>query len=353
MLLFVLISGAVNLFFWVYIFSKLSAYQQKNELIPDGHRQIVLVVRNELHNLKKNLIPILNQEGKPFDLLVIDDGSADGTFEWLQDIQNSFPDLIVKRFSAHQGKKMALHQSRFELNAEYLLFTDGDCACVSTQWLKRMMTCFREGKEIVLGYAPLNSNNNFISVFARYETFLAALQYLSYALAGIPYMGVGRNLAYHSALIPKNDGFPRHLDLLSGDDDLFVNALAHKRNVSIQIHPDSFMYSDPPRTLRAFLRQKSRHISTSVRYRTIHQILLGLFSGTHILFYCFLFFVDPMAGLGIWAFRILVILLFNHRAFVKLKASDLIWYFPLLDFLMFIYYALMSFSIIFPNKKKW
>ena len=30
----------------------------------------------------------------------------------------------------------------------------------------------------------------------RFETFHTALQYLSYALAGIPYMGVGRNLSY-------------------------------------------------------------------------------------------------------------------------------------------------------------
>jgi hypothetical protein len=41
----------------------------------------------------------------------------------------------------------------------------------------------------------------------RFETFHTAMQYLSYALAGIPYMGVGRNLSYKKDIFIRNKGF--------------------------------------------------------------------------------------------------------------------------------------------------
>jgi len=58
--------------------------------------------------------------------------------------------------------------------------------------------------------------------------------------------------------------------LASGDDDLMINALANGQNTSICIHPESFMYSNPKTSLRSFLTQKTRHISTSVYYKPIH-----------------------------------------------------------------------------------
>ena len=50
---------------------------------------------------------------------------------------------------------------------------------------------------------------------------MTAMQYLSWSLAGVTYMGVGRNLAYNRQLFYKNKGFTSHYHIPSGDDDLF------------------------------------------------------------------------------------------------------------------------------------
>lgn len=47
------------------------------------------------------------------------------------------------------------------------------------------------------------------------------------ALAGNPYMGIGRNLAYRKSLYEKHKGFADHLQLQRGEDDLFINAVAN------------------------------------------------------------------------------------------------------------------------------
>ena len=52
------------------------------------------------------------------------------------------------------------------------------------------------------------------------------MRYLGYALAGRPYIGIGRNMAYRKELFYAQKGFSAHLDLQRGDDDLFINKAA-------------------------------------------------------------------------------------------------------------------------------
>ena len=53
----------------------------------------------------------------------------------------------------------------------------------------------------------LTKKTRLLNKLIRFETFHSALQYLSYALAGQPYMGVGRNLSYKKELFLRNKGF--------------------------------------------------------------------------------------------------------------------------------------------------
>ena len=47
----------------------------------------------------------------------------------------------------------------------------------------------------------------FLNKYIRYDTVFIAMQYLGMAIRGIPYMGVGRNLAYRKDEFFKNKGF--------------------------------------------------------------------------------------------------------------------------------------------------
>jgi biofilm PGA synthesis N-glycosyltransferase PgaC len=60
------------------------------------------------------------------------------------------------------------------------------------------------------------------------------MQYLGMAIRGIPYMGVGRNLAYRKDLFFRKKGFGAHNHIISGDDDLFVNANASGANTRVE-----------------------------------------------------------------------------------------------------------------------
>src|SRR5581483_1786901 len=136
------------------------------------------------------------------------------------------------------GKKFALTMGIKASKNEYLLFTDADCRPASANWITRMAVNFNRSTEIVLGYSPYQSAGGLLNSFIRFETIRTAINYLSAALAGNPYMGIGRNLAYTKTLFFKNKGFASHMHVMSGDDDLFVNENATAGNTTIEIHPE-------------------------------------------------------------------------------------------------------------------
>ena len=119
-----------------------------------------------------------------------------------------------------------------------------------------MQDAYDEGVEIVLGYGAYHKRPGLLNKLIRFETFHSALQYLSYALAGIPYMGVGRNLSYKKELFFNSKGFSSINHIPGGDDDLFINKVATATNTRIAIDADAITLSEPKKTFGNWLRQK-------------------------------------------------------------------------------------------------
>jgi cellulose synthase/poly-beta-1,6-N-acetylglucosamine synthase-like glycosyltransferase len=232
--------------------------------------------------------------------------------------------------------------------------TDGDCQPASSNWLAHMLEALEEEKDIVLGFGPFVKKKGLLNLFARFENFMTAIQYFSYTLMGNPYMGVGRNLLYRKSVFNRAKGFSDHLNKLGGDDDLLINKMGDHHNTALQFEKESFMYSEAPASWRSFFKQKKRHIGASYMYKRKHQFNLSLFAGSHVLFYVFLFLFSWQISLVFWLTRLIIILALNRLAFSKLGQKDLIIYFPLLDFMIFVYYCIMLlYSILQPKTNSW
>ncbi len=348
---------SVNLLYWILIFSRLSFYKETQIASErkDGC-SVLIPVRNEQQNILKNLTSFLNQNNLKYELVVIDDHSCDSSYRELNRLAREFPHLKIYKNRYKQGKKYALRYGVEKSTGEIILLTDADCTVKSQYWASKMVSTFKKDTDIVLGYSPY-VGKGLLNMFIRFETFMTALQYFSYYLLGIPYMGVGRNMAVRKSFFTSNDVYKNNMDLQSGSDDLLVNEFSNYKNTEIQISPDTFVYTKPPESLSRFIRQKTRHISTSFKYKLIHKILLSVYSFSHIFLYLLLIsgiFVFPIKTIFyFWLIRIVIIYLTSFLSFIKLKERDLLLFLPLLDLLMFIYYLFMGIYYFFAPKNKW
>jgi glycosyltransferase involved in cell wall biosynthesis len=233
----------LQLYYVLVVYRKLAIFKSPDlESQLNSPLSVIICAKNEVQNLKKNLSSILNQNYPNFEVIVVNDCSNDGTEWYLRDLSLDYKNLKIVTINDHprfkHGKKFAVTMGIKAAQNENLVFTDADCFPESEHWLSLMQRNFDNQTDIVLGYSPYEIKGGFLNKFIRFETFYTAINYLSYALRGIPYMGVGRNLAYKKSLFFKGKGFASHMHILSGDDDLFVNQNANNFNTKIEIHPD-------------------------------------------------------------------------------------------------------------------
>lgn len=256
---------------------------------------VIICARNEKENLLDYLHSLLNQEYPCYEVIVVNDGSEDGTQELLEQYalqcNNLYVTFVPREARVISSKKLALTIGIKAAHYNHLLLTDADCRPESRYWIREMMRGFVEGgekTEIVLGYGAYFEKKTILSSLINYDTLFIGLQYLGMAAARHPYMGVGRNLAYKKDTFFQHEGFRGLLNERSGDDDLFVNKVANRHNTAIVCSRDSITWSAPKTTWREWLHQKRRHLSVSHHYKLGSKIRLGLEPMTRGLFYVLL-----------------------------------------------------------------
>lgn len=352
----------IQLFYYLILFTRFisskRAPQQKKYPIS-----VIICARNEASNLRRNLPSVLNQKHENYEVIVVNDCSTDDTDEVLGEFMKKHKHLRVtsivpdKKFT--HGKKLAVTVGIKAAKNEWLVFTDADCETASDKWLERLQENFTDTTQLVLGYGGYARKKGLLNTYIRYDTVIIALQYFSYALAGWPYMGVGRNLAYRKSLFFSNKGFASHYGLYSGDDDLFVNETATRSNTAVEFHHDSHTISIPKVKLRDWLRQKKRHLTTSARYKSHHLFLLGFEPWSRLLFYTlfsFLLAADLFVPLVliIFAVRLIIQLIIFKSTMNRLNEKNLWLAILVFDILsLFINFYIFLSSAFRSKKSRW
>jgi len=356
-----LIFALVNIAYYIgYLnFSSTNNQASTNTNLPIS---VIVCAKNEAENLKQFIPSILEQDYLNFEVILINDASFDDTLEVMESfLYDPRVKLVnVENNEAFWGKKKyALTLGIKKASHPYLLFTDADCAPESKFWIERMASGFVQEKSIILGYGGYFKNkSSFLNKMIRFETLLTAVQYFSYANWGIPYMGVGRNLAYTSSEFYNQNGFATHLHLKSGDDDLFVNQAATKENTSICIDKDSITRSCPKTSYKDWFTQKRRHVSTAKYYKKQHKALLGLFYFSQFSFWILAIFllsfqIHWQIVLGILLSRLILQFVVIWKSAKKLDELDLVWLTPILEvFLICIQFGIFSLNL-FSKPTNW
>jgi glycosyltransferase involved in cell wall biosynthesis len=353
----------VQVFYYTYFFGRVAFYKAKPKTQTQQHPVSVIVcARDEDENLARNLPGVLVQSyPSTYEVVAVNDNSLDDSKYILQELKKTFKSLNVVELTQEavhiSGKKYPLSIGIREAKHEVLLLTDADCVPASEHWVEKMQNGYDQQTDIVLGYGAYHKRKGLLNKLIRFETFHTALQYLSYALAGLPYMGVGRNLSYRKSLFFQHKGFASINHIPSGDDDLFINKTATKNNTAVVIDPDAVTRSIPKTTWASWLKQKSRHYTTAKFYKPKHKFLLGLYFATQFIFYplfiASILLYDWRLVVAVFGFRLLLQGFVLNKSMKKMGEGDLWPWFLFLDMWMFFYYIIFAPALWKKPRKGW
>lgn len=308
---------AVQLFYYLRFYLAVWSYKPipKTSNLPAV--SVIICARNEAENLKMFLPSILEQDYPDFEVIVVNDCSEDNSYIVLGEYLLKYPNLKISTVNKDpkftHNKKFAQFIGIKAAKNEILLFTDADCMAVSKNWIRNMSAHFDEQTSFVLGYGGYNKEKGFLNIYIRYDSMTIAMQYIGMAIRGMPYMGVGRNLAYRRSLFFSSKGFGAHNHLISGDDDLFVNSHATGKNAVVEYSHESFTRSMPVHTLKEWSIQKKRHLTTAPYYKLRDKILLLAEPLSRVIFYTS--FIILLSFTFLWPY---VLAIFGLRLIVQL-----------------------------------
>ena len=338
----------VQLFYFLFFFLRLSFHKNNIKEQNTAPISVIIAARNESENLKKFLPSVLNQEYSNFEVIVVNDRSWDNTEEILKSFQESYSHLKIvtladlgkdnfsKKFAITLGIKAAAH--------EQLVFTDADCCVPSKKWLQAIAVNDLDGKEISLGAGPYLKQKGILNAIIRFDAAAIAIQYLSFAKAKFPYMGVGRNLSYKKSIYNSLQGFKSHYHIPSGDDDLFINQAANSKNTKIILSENSITFSIAENSIKNWIKQKTRHLQTSTLYTFKTKLLLILYPFTLFAFYISIpFLSSPYTNiilLGLLLRTLLQLFIF-FKPLKIMGCKELIIFTPLLELILLFTYPIL------------
>lgn len=274
------------------LFSRVAFYKRKRQLKPDSNLEpvsVVICARNAYEYLVDLVPALLKQDYPDFEVVIVNDCSDDKTEEYLDELVRREPKVkpvhIRQHLNFFNGRKFPLSMGIKSAANDLLVLTECKCMPSNDLWLRSVAECYGKSTEVVIGYSPFQQKKGLLNLLIRFDALQNGLMYLSAALNGHPYMGIGKNLSYRKELFFRNKGFISHYTTSVGDDDLFVSQAATKKNTEVLIDADDTIVTAPARSFRLWMRQRSSRNSTVRHYSLRARLSQLLFYGSHSLFY--------------------------------------------------------------------
>jgi glycosyltransferase involved in cell wall biosynthesis len=115
---------------------------------------VVIPAHNEATHIEKNLLHVLNylhSKKRAFEVVVVNDGSSDNTFDIVETLARSHPELVVVSYLKNAGKGNALQKGIAASKGRFVLIADADLELPIEQTELFMRVQHETGSQVVIG----------------------------------------------------------------------------------------------------------------------------------------------------------------------------------------------------------
>ena len=209
---------------------------------------IVVPTYNRKERLRQCINALLKQNFDDYELVIVDDGSTDGTEEMVKDLQKK---NIIYLKQENKGPSAARNFGVEKSNGKFIAFTDDDCI-VEKNWLKELLKGFdNKNVGIVGGNYVFHDEKGFISLWQKcnMEKSIEGGRFKK------PQFFESNNMAILKELFVSVAGFNPIFGPNDGSEDLNLNYQIIKKGFGLTFRENARVLHLHKKTLKGVLKQ--------------------------------------------------------------------------------------------------
>lgn len=113
------------------------------------------------YNEEKRLLPTLNKicaylsnQGFPYEIIVVDDGSTDDTLQMVRNFASSEENVVILVNGQNSGKGYSVKKGMLSARGKYVFFTDADLS-TPIEEIEKCLPYLKNGYDVVIGSRSL------------------------------------------------------------------------------------------------------------------------------------------------------------------------------------------------------
>jgi glycosyltransferase involved in cell wall biosynthesis len=280
----------------------------------------IATVFNEEKNIESFLNSILSQTKSPDEIVIVDGGSTDDTYNILK--KYSKKNKIIKIYQEKganiaRGRNVAVKNSKGDI----ILVSDAGCI-IDKNWVKETLSYFPKEDVVAGSYKALSKNN--------FEFFQGLI---TIKKVDRPSRMSSRNVAFKKKCFEKVGGYPEK-SLTGEDNRLMINFI--QEGYRVAVNPKRRVCWEMRPTLSKFFKQyylygRGDRIQGNLLKKSIKKnfvMILGFWAYFLVLLASTIFY--PIAGLILLIAPLIVVCLYSFKYLVKSGRPSALFWVPLL-----------------------
>lgn len=356
----------VIVFILVYLLENLkilSGLRKKKQEVKNPNRtvdgiSVIIPLRNEEKNCS-SLIKTVTELVKPdcpFEIILVDDFSTDGTYKLLEKLTEGNPFFILKKSDMPSGKLLgkpnALNTGINNSVYGIIALTDADMR-LNPNWLVEIEILMNSDPELsmICGPTTVRKFDLWSSIQSADWSYLMTVASGSFN-SGNPMSAIGNNMIFRKSAYEKSGGYSKLDFSITEDFELFQNFTKNGLKVIFPLNSNLLHETLPNPDLKTFLSQRKRWIKggLKIHLRGFFTLFAGFMGQLAILLSLFvsveLFATVTLLKLGL---DFLMISVFYRT--MKLKLNP--FHFVLFEIYYFCYSFVLPFIFLFQPKVVW